>query len=95
MSERKVFCKKLNRELPGLLNKPFDGELGEEIYNNISSDAWKMWQDDMMIKVINEYRLDMINPDHFNTLLEQMKAFFNLETKETLAEVENPERGQS
>ena len=39
---RMVQCKKLGKELPGVVYKPFDNELGQRIYDNISQDAWKM-----------------------------------------------------
>jgi len=40
MVERKVFCIKLQKELPGLDEPPFDTELGKKIYENVSQDAW-------------------------------------------------------
>ena len=40
---RTVMCKKLGKELPGLDFKPFNNELGERIFDNISKDAWKLW----------------------------------------------------
>jgi len=51
-----VFCKKLQRELPGLETPPWPGELGQRIYDNISADAWKMWEERMKM-ILNEYRL--------------------------------------
>ncbi|HMO01415.1 MAG TPA: oxidative damage protection protein [Oligoflexia bacterium] len=91
--ERKVFCKKLNRELKGLEKPPFKGEIGELIYNNISEDAWKSWRDDMQIKVLNEYRLNMGDPNDYQTLVDQMLMFLNLKSGE-VAEVENASRGR-
>src|SRR2546423_940854 len=40
---RMVKCVKLGRELPGLNEPPFDTELGQKIYENVSAEAWKMW----------------------------------------------------
>lgn len=94
MSQRMVNCSKLGREAPGLAAPPFGGELGQLIYDRVSAEAWAMWKDDLMIKVINEYRLDMTNPEHYNALIEQMKAFLNLGSGQVL-EVENAERGRS
>ena len=37
---RNVMCKKLNKELPGLDMPPFPGPKGEDIFNNISNQAW-------------------------------------------------------
>lgn len=93
-NKRTVNCKKLTKNLPGLEKPPFPGELGQKIYENISEEAWKSWSDDMQIKVINEYRLNMAEKDDYNMLIQQMKIFLNLESGDT-AEVENPDRGQS
>ncbi|MCB0346529.1 MAG: oxidative damage protection protein [Bdellovibrionales bacterium] len=93
MGERTVTCAKYGEELPGLDAAPFDGELGQQIYQNVSARAWNEWQSDLMIKVINEYRLNLADAEHYNVLLEQMKAFFNLGSGDVL-EVENAERGK-
>ena len=92
--ERTVYCKKLGREATGLNQAPFSGELGQEIFENISQEGWKMWKDDMMIKVINEYRLNLSLEEDYNKLIEQMKAFLNLGNANML-EVENAERGKN
>ncbi len=54
--ERKVFCVKLKRELPGLAEPPWPGELGQRIYEQVSAEAWSLWEDRMRI-ILNEYRL--------------------------------------
>jgi hypothetical protein len=35
-----VKCVKMGREMEGLDEPPFDGELGQKIYNNVSKLAW-------------------------------------------------------
>ena len=35
---------------------PWPGELGQRIYENVSVDAWKLWEDRMKM-ILNEYRL--------------------------------------
>lgn len=94
MAERTVHCVKLEKTAPGLEKPPFPGELGQQIFEQVSQEAWNQWQGDLMIKVINEYRLDLSNNDHYNTLLEQMRAFLNLSQGTTL-EVGNATRGRS
>ena len=49
-------CKKLGKELPGLDAPPWPGELGQRVYENISAQAWKLWEDRMKM-ILNEYRL--------------------------------------
>ncbi len=78
MTDRNVNCKKLGKEAPGLPERPFPGPLGQEIYENISAEAWGRWKDDLMIKIINENRLNLADDGHYELLLSQMKAFLNL-----------------
>ena len=53
---RLVHCVKLGRELPGLTESPWPGELGDRIYENVSAEAWRMWEERMKM-ILNEYRL--------------------------------------
>jgi len=71
---RKVLCKKLGTEELGLENPPFPGELGEEIYNNISKHAWQMWLSHQTM-LINEYRLNLLDPEAREFLVTEMKKF--------------------
>jgi Fe-S cluster biosynthesis and repair protein YggX len=95
MTNRIVTCSKFKKEAPGLDASPFSGELGEEIFQKVSAAAWKEWKDDMMIKVINEYRLNMADEEHYKTLMQQMKSFLGLDDTSKVLEVENAERGRS
>ena len=72
---RMVMCVKLGRELPGLDEPPFGGELGERIYNHISEHAWGMWPQHQMI-LINHYGLTLNDPNARQFLREQMEEFF-------------------
>lgn len=89
-----VFCKKLQREAPALERAPFPGELGLEIQKNISAQAWQEWADDMMIKIINEYRLNLADAEQYDVLIKQMRAFLNLDSSAEVLEVENADRGR-
>ncbi len=93
MTDRMVHCSRLKKDAPGLAVPPFSGELGQEIYDKVSAEAWHQWSEDMMIKVINEYRLDLTDPKQYDTLLEQMRGFLGLGDKQML-EVENAARGR-
>jgi len=73
---RTVFCVKLQKQLPGLDEVPFDGHpLGQRIYDNVSKDAWKQWVEHMKM-IMNEYRLNLSNPDAQEFLLKQMEEYF-------------------
>ena len=75
MSDHKVFCAKLHKELPGLDEPPFDNELGQKIYNNVSKLAWEQWQEHMKM-LLNEYRLQPWTKEAQQFLVEQMEQFF-------------------
>lgn len=93
MSKRTVICCKLGKELPGLDKPPFAGEIGQQIYERVSEQAWLSWKDDMQMKVLNEYRLNMGDAKDYQALVEQMLLFLNLK-QGTSAEVENAQRGR-
>ena len=42
---RIVFCKKYKEDLEGMSTAPYPGEKGEEIFNNVSKQAWEEWLD--------------------------------------------------
>ena len=72
---RMVFCAKLQKELPGLDEAPWPGELGQRIYNNVSAQAWKMWEDRMKM-ILNEYRLMPWQKEAQTLMAKQMEDFF-------------------
>lgn len=71
---RSVYCKKLGKEEIGLDYAPFPGELGKEIYEHISKHAWQMWLSHQTM-LINEYRLNMLDPEAREMLVTEMKKF--------------------
>lgn len=74
--ERKVFCVKLHKELPGIKEIPFEGHpLGQRIYDNVSEQAWSMWKEHMKM-IMNEYRLNLGTPEAQEFLLQQMEEYF-------------------
>lgn len=74
MSET-VMCVKLGRELPRLPKPPFPGELGQRIYENVSAEAFALWQPHMTI-LINHYGLNPADPETRKFLRQQMEEFF-------------------
>jgi Fe-S cluster biosynthesis and repair protein YggX len=75
---RNVFCKKLEREAEGLEEPPMRGKLGREIFENVSREAWLEWEE-MQLKIVNEYHLDLAEKEHRQTLQKQLRAFLNLD----------------
>lgn len=72
---RMVNCAKLGKELPGVVYKPFDNELGQKIYDNISQEAWKLWLEHSKM-IVNEYRIDLASPQGQKLMLEQAEKYF-------------------
>lgn len=70
-----VKCVKLGRELPGLPQPPYPGELGKRIYENVSQQAWNMWMDQALL-IINHYGLSMIDPRATELMMRQAELFF-------------------
>ncbi len=93
MTTRTVMCSKFKKEMPGLEKPPFGGDIGQQIFDSVSAEAWSSWDKDMKMKVLNEYRLNMADKKDYATLVEQMLLFLGLKSGET-AEVENAERGR-
>lgn len=71
---RTVFCKRLQKELPGLDAPPFPGDKGKEIYENVSAQAWEEWQA-LQTMLINEKNLNMMDKEARKYLNEQRDKF--------------------
>lgn len=71
---KQIFCQKLQKEAPALTEPPFPGALGEKIYTNISSEAWKMWLAHQTM-LINEYRLNLLDPKAREFLRRELEKF--------------------
>ena len=74
-SGRKVFCTKFQKELLGLDTPPWPGELGQRIFDNVSVDAWKLWEDRMKM-ILNEYRLMPWQKEAQDLVAKHMEDFF-------------------
>jgi Fe-S cluster biosynthesis and repair protein YggX len=72
---RTVFCVKLRRELPGLDTPPWPGPLGQRIYDQVSAEAWEMWEERMKM-ILNEYRLLPFQKEAQELVAKHMEDFF-------------------
>ena len=72
---RTVFCVKFQKQLPGLAAPPWPGELGQRVYENVSADAWKLWEERMKM-ILNEYRLMPWQKEGQELIKKQMEDFF-------------------
>jgi len=72
---RMVHCIKLGREAEGLDHPPYPGELGKRIYDNVSKEAWAMWINHSKM-LLNEFRLNPLDPNSLKIMEEQMEQYF-------------------
>jgi len=70
-----VKCVKLGREAPGLDFQTYPGELGKRIYENVSKEAWQLWMSQQTM-LINEYRLNPLDPKARKFIEGEMEKFF-------------------
>jgi Fe-S cluster biosynthesis and repair protein YggX len=70
-----VFCVKLQREMPGLDEPPFDNELGRKVYDNVSQEAWRMWSEHCKM-LLNEYRLNPARREDQEVIVRQLEQYF-------------------
>lgn len=74
-SPRIVHCVKLQQDLPGLETPPWPGELGRRVYEHVSAQAWKLWEDRQKM-ILNEYRLMPFQKEAQVLIAKQMEEFF-------------------
>ncbi len=72
---RTVFCVKFRKEMQGLDEAPWPGELGQRIYENVSGDAWKLWEERMKM-ILNENRLVPWQKEAQELISRNMEDFF-------------------
>lgn len=72
---RTVHCVKLGREAEGLDRPPYPGELGQRIFEQVSKEGWSEWLRHQTM-LINENRLNPMDPKARRFLEEQMHAYF-------------------
>ena len=72
---RMVKCVKLGKETEGLDYPTYPGDLGKRIYENVSKEAWQMWLKHQTM-IINEYRINPMDPKARKFVEEEMEKFF-------------------
>ena len=74
-TERTVYCVKLQRQLPGLDAPPWPGAIGQRIFEHVSAEAWRQWEDRMKM-ILNEYRLMPFQKEAQELVAKHMEEFF-------------------
>lgn len=73
---RLVMCRKLKQELEGLAFPPFPGPRGQELYDNVSKEAWQQWLRNQTM-LINENHLNVMDMSARKFLDEQLELFLS------------------
>ena len=74
-SGRTVKCVKFQTEMPGLDAPPWPGELGQRVFESVSAQAWKLWEERQKM-ILNEYRLMPWQKEAQTLIAKQMEDFF-------------------
>jgi Fe-S cluster biosynthesis and repair protein YggX len=88
MASHMVYCVKLQKQAPGIDADDRQGqvaldmvesvggkELRQRVYENVSQEAWELWKERLTM-LMNEQRLDMMDPQTDAFIRQQMEAFF-------------------
>ncbi len=73
---RIIFCKKYEKDLEGLDAPPFPGPKGQDIFDNVSKEAWTDWQAHQTM-LINEKHLRLVDPEARKYLQTEMDKYFS------------------
>ena len=71
---KQIHCVLLNKQADALKRVPWPGELGQRIYETISIEAWKSWQEHQVM-LINEYQLNTMDENAIKLLEDHMVGF--------------------
>ncbi|MCP5184192.1 MAG: oxidative damage protection protein [Pseudomonadales bacterium] len=73
---RTVTCRKYGQAMEGLEAPPLPGKRGQDIFDQVSKQAWQEWQT-LQTMLINEKHLRLIDPEARRYLNEQMEKFLS------------------
>ena len=78
---RTVHCKKYQKEMEGLDKRPYPGPKGQDIFDNVSKQAWQEWLKHQTM-LINEKHLNLLEPDTQTFLQGELDKFLSGEDYE-------------
>jgi Fe-S cluster biosynthesis and repair protein YggX len=77
--EATVHCARCGKtDAPALPRPPLHGDLGKELAERVCADCWSEWRR-VEVMVINELRLNFMDPNAQQVLDQQMRQFFLLD----------------
>ena len=71
---RSVNCSLLKKQATGFEQPPYPGEIGQRIYEQISTEAWQLWLE-RSVMIINEYQLNSADLKNQQLLEQHMLGF--------------------
>lgn len=83
-----IVCTRCGLEKTPVTNTAFyTGEVGATLRQHACQDCWNEWLK-MQIMIVNEYRLDLMDPKTDAFLNTQVLAFFKLDSSAPIAKVD-------
>jgi Fe-S cluster biosynthesis and repair protein YggX len=76
-----VECKRCGKTAEGPDRVPYPGELGRQIREGVCASCWAEWER-MEVMVINELKLNFMDPQSMEVLAQHMRDFFFLQPPE-------------
>jgi Fe-S cluster biosynthesis and repair protein YggX len=73
----RITCSRCGQEAEPMAQPPMPTALGEELLQRVCPACWREWLR-TQVMLINEYRLNLVDPEARKALEEQMRAFLNL-----------------
>ncbi|MCB1058030.1 MAG: oxidative damage protection protein [Acidobacteria bacterium] len=80
-----VHCSRCGRDAGALARNPIPGPEGAEIRRRVCAECWEEWTR-MEVMVINELRLNFMDPEAQATLSQHMREFLGLGAPESPAD---------
>ena len=73
-----IECSRCQRTADGLPGPPLPGQAGALVAERTCAECWKEWLAVQVI-LINELSLSPVNPEHYDKLVVEMRAFLSLD----------------
>ena len=73
----RITCSRCGSEGEAMLQPPMPTALGNEVQRHVCAECWREWLR-TQVMLINEYRLNLVDPQARATLEGQMRSYLNL-----------------
>jgi Fe-S cluster biosynthesis and repair protein YggX len=73
----RITCSRCGQASEAMAQPPMPTSLGTEVQQRVCQACWREWLR-AQVMLINEYRLNLVDPEARKALEEQMRTFLNL-----------------